>query len=215
MADQAQEVSLVIACIVVAVESSQEHGDLPEALIESYAEALWKVPLENKLSAISQNSFDKWAASHSREGSSHDGILERAPSLDTITQSRASYKALINSNRRSIAARKNPNQCELEIAPIDENTLETRWDSFGKVVPARQNILGELYTAHHERPLQYTDRYAPSEIFARMKKIVREDLRTRETRRIQALNRKKAELDKLWAEAREKELENRFDNQFN
>lgn len=201
--------------MVVAVESSHEHRDSPKVLARFYTEASWKVPLVNKLSAVSQNSFEKWSVSHSKREIPRANAPEQALSHDTVARTRANFKAQLTFSRRSVAARKNSgDQCGLEIASIDEDPLEARWDSFGRVLPTRRNILGERYASHQERFLQYTERYTATEIFARMKKIVREDLRTRETRRIQALNRKQAELDELWAEAREKELESRFDNQF-
>ncbi|RLN47283.1 hypothetical protein BBJ28_00014729 [Nothophytophthora sp. Chile5] len=104
----------------------------------------------------------------------------------------------------------------LQIAQIEENPLEFRRDCHGVAVVqgtfvsvlwsyivdtlqstasvngvyyAGRNVLGEHYAPRRD-PLRFARNQNAAEVFQRMKRIVREDLRTRNQRRIAALNAK-------------------------
>lgn len=77
--------------------------------------------------------------------------------------------------------------------------------------------MGEAYAPYHS-VLRFTRGRTAVEIFSRMKKVMREDLRTRDQRRIAALNAQalanKKKLEQMGYISAEAALEARFDYKF-
>ncbi|KAE8891562.1 hypothetical protein PF005_g11832 [Phytophthora fragariae] len=106
----------------------------------------------------------------------------------------------------------------LQITPLEEDPLEFRRDTQGVAQVWGRNVLGERYAPKAD-PLRYLHTYSVPELFQRMKRAVRNDLSTRNQRRIAALNAKererKTELERQGILTPEQQLEAKFDRLLN
>ncbi|KAL8005889.1 hypothetical protein Plhal703r1_c07g0041621 [Plasmopara halstedii] len=75
----------------------------------------------------------------------------------------------------------------LQITTLREDALDFRRNANGVAQVWGRNVLGENYAPKID-PLRYHRTFAASDIFKRMKRVVREDLASRNRRRIVALN---------------------------
>ncbi|POM80818.1 Hypothetical protein PHPALM_1295 [Phytophthora palmivora] len=106
----------------------------------------------------------------------------------------------------------------LQITMLEEDPLEFRRDTHGVVQVCGRNILGEHYAPKSD-PLRFLHIHPIPELFKRMKHVMRDDLSTRNKRRIAALNAKererKKELEKQGILSPEQQLEAKFDKLLN
>ncbi|KAL3663811.1 hypothetical protein V7S43_011224 [Phytophthora oleae] len=106
----------------------------------------------------------------------------------------------------------------LQITTLEEDPLEFRRDTHGVAQIWRRNVLGEHYAPKSD-PLRFLHSHSVPELFKRMKQAVRDDLNTRNKRRIAALNAKEKErkkvLEKQGILSPEQQLEAKFDRLLN
>ncbi|KAL4114984.1 hypothetical protein PRIC2_013880 [Phytophthora ramorum] len=106
----------------------------------------------------------------------------------------------------------------LQITAVEEDPLEFRRDTRGIAQVWGRNVLGEHYAPTND-PLRFLHSHSVPELFQRMKRIVREDLSTRNKRRIASLNAKERarqqELQRQGILSPEQQLEAKFDRLLN
>lgn len=237
-----QEVLETLSCAVevvaLAVEAPEARERDAELLWGAYGALRWRWPVEQAMAAANAASLrrlERAATASAVETQREVAELDRlAASAGESERARGRLEALRARKQRALRGNAEPPR-ELEVPErTAEDPLEARRDARGEAVPLREfwrsglagervaltssagrNVIGEPF-APRRAPLSYARGKTPAEIYARMKRAVKDDVVAREQRRIAALNARaaarKQELEALGYLSPEAALEARFDH---
>ncbi|KAK1941049.1 hypothetical protein P3T76_007755 [Phytophthora citrophthora] len=230
-----REAPYTLLCMVVAVEKADE---VSEDVWEIYQYERDVSPFEHLLQAsddfsMHMNSTRKKLTLKHRQKVHGEGELKPQTSSVRV---QADLQRLLSSTSSDDTQRRLEDQLEslrvqqilettgillprhLQITTLEEDPLEFRRDTHGIAQLWGRNILGEHYAPKSDQ-LRFLHSHSVPEIFKRMKRVVRDDLSTRNKRRIAALNAKekerKKELEKQGILSPEQQLEAKFDRLLN
>ncbi|EGZ14954.1 hypothetical protein PHYSODRAFT_506275 [Phytophthora sojae] len=233
-----REAPYTLLCMVAAVEKAAEDVDSVWTIYQVERDVH---PYERVLQAADEFSLHRAASKHkSQQKAKHEGNEEEEETLVAPQRSplrvQADLKRLLRSTSRVETQERLERQLEtlrlsqvreltgvslpkhLQITALEEDPLEFRRDIHGVAQVLGRNVLGEHYAPKSD-PLRYLHAYSVPELFKRMKRAVREDLNTRNQRRIAALNAKererKKELERQGILSPEQQLEAKFDRLLN
>ncbi|KAG2786066.1 hypothetical protein JG687_00007018 [Phytophthora cactorum] len=237
-----REAPYSLLCMVVAVEKA--HSVTTEAtsdLFDIYLNERDVTPFERVLQAADEFSFQKNAMKAKitlkRERKAHEDDEEEAsaPQAGSV-HAQTEFKRLVHSTSRIEVQKRLEEQLEnlkleqirevtgvslpkhLQITTLEEDPLEFRRDMRGVAQIWGRNVLGDHYAPKTD-PLRFLHTHMVPDLFKRMKRVVRDDLSTRNKRRIVALNAKerkrKKELERQGILSPEQQLEAKFDQLLN
>ncbi|KAG1694208.1 hypothetical protein DVH05_021864 [Phytophthora capsici] len=152
---------------------------------------------------------------YERDVSPFERLLQ---AVDDFTMHKKSTRRKLKLNRRQKTQHGEFKPQTSSVTTLEEDPLEFRRDTHGVAQLWGRNVLGEHYAPKSD-PLRFLHSHSAPEIFKRMKRVVRDDLNTRNKRRIAALNAKekerKKELEKQGILSPEQQLEAKFDRLLN
>ncbi|ETI39434.1 hypothetical protein L914_14377 [Phytophthora nicotianae] len=239
--DVVREAPYTLLCMVVAVEKANSSAaETIGDLLEIYLSESNVTPLERVMQAADEYSLQKNATRGriklKRERKAQDDEKEVSISRASFVQVQADLKRLLYSTSQIETQKRLEEQLEklklaqireftgvllskhLQITPIEEDPLEFRRDIHGVAQMRGRNVLGEHYAPKTD-PLRFLRTHTVTDLFKRMKRVVRGDLSTRNKRRIAALNAKekerKKELERQGILSPEQQLEAKFDQLLN
>ncbi|KAG7389237.1 hypothetical protein PHYPSEUDO_010795 [Phytophthora pseudosyringae] len=238
-----REAPYAVLCMVVAVEKANTAA--AGGVWEIYLRERDVSPFERVLQAADEFSLHKDAATRGKDKlkreqkaqeEAQEGDEEDSTPPASSAHVQADLERLLRSTSRVGTRRRLEEQLEnlglaqiceltgvsapkhLQIATLEEDPLELRRDTNGVAQVWGRNVLGEHYAPKND-PLRFLHTHAVPELFKRMKRAVREDLSTRNKRRIAALNAKerdrKEELERQGVLSPEQQLEAKFDQLLN
>ncbi|KAE9041157.1 hypothetical protein PR003_g6771 [Phytophthora rubi] len=236
-----REAPYTLLCMVVAVEKAA--ADVNSDVWSIYQVERDVEPFERVLEAADDFSLQRAATTlkHKRDQKAKQQKEEEEEEASVVPQPSSLYvqndlTRLLRSSSRADTRKLLERQLErlrlsqvreltgvslpthLQITPLEEDPLEFRRDTHGVAQVWGRNVLGECYAPKAD-PLRYLHTYSVPELFKRMKRAVRNDLSTRNQRRIAALNAKererKTELERQGILTPEQQLEAKFDRLLN
>ncbi|KAG6616226.1 uncharacterized protein IUM83_03521 [Phytophthora cinnamomi] len=236
-----REAPYALLCMVVAVEKSAEGDGILWMIYQAERDV---DPYERVLQAADDCSLQRIATKHrlkreqqpQTEENNEEEDTVVAPPARSLHDVLADLTRLLRSTSKPEIRQRLEQQLEdlrlsrvreltgvslprhLRITSLEEDPLEFRRDTHGVAQVWGRNVLGEHY-APRAAPLRYLHTYPAPELFKRMKRAVRDDLNTRNQRRIAALNAKererKMELERQGILSPEQQLEAKFDRLLN
>ncbi|KAF4029569.1 hypothetical protein GN244_ATG02650 [Phytophthora infestans] len=237
-----RETPYTLLCMVVAVErASSLTAETSGDLFDIYLNESEVTPFERVLRAADEVSLQKNATRGriklKRERKAQDDDEEEVSATQASSvHVQEDLKRLVHSTSHVEIQTKLREQIEnlrlaeireftgvfipkhLQLTTLEEDPLEFRRDIHGVAQISGRNVLGEHFAPMSD-PLRFLHTHTVPDIFKRMKRVVRDDLSTRNKRRIAALNAKERErmkeLERQGILSPEQQLEAKFDQLLN